>query len=65
MPKDSWWSKDEYEIEQIENDEHHVTYLCGREIDGSWEYAIVDWRYHSPNLRLRFKDGKVLEDSEA
>jgi hypothetical protein len=61
----TWWSEEQYQIMQIENEDTHVTYLCGREVGGSWEYAIVNWRYRVPTLLWWFQDGKILEATDA
>jgi hypothetical protein len=52
----------EFQIARLEPDsQSHVTILYAKEIDGEWEYAIVEWRYKRPTLVLRFKSGQVLE----
>jgi len=57
---DEWWTQEINEINEISNDSFCVKYLCGRETQDGWEYAIVAWRYRIPALKILFKNGKIF-----
>ena len=56
-----WWRDKENEITDIEITDRGVNTLCGRKVNGEWEYALVEWMYNSPKLKIAFKNGKIVE----
>lgn len=63
--KETWWHNNVFKICQHYNEEWGVgnIYMNIRE-DGSYEYALVDWRYQTPSLNKIIHNGKVIYGSE-
>jgi hypothetical protein len=64
MNRNDWWALEEHKIAKLNVDDRHVEFLYGREMDGSWEYAIVSWRHKQPDLRYLFRNGQMIETNE-
>jgi len=59
---DDWWRDPDNEIIDLENTDRAIKTLYARLVDDSWEYAIVWWHYHQPNLQMIIKDGKCFHE---
>ena len=58
-----WWVDKQYCIYDAENTDTYVSDLMGRRHDdGSWEYALVRWRYRIPHTIFIVQNGKLVEE---
>lgn len=61
MVQIEWWKEPDNQVAALENEETHITHLAAREVDGTWEYAIVHWRYTIATLLFTLKDGVAFD----
>lgn len=59
-----WYKDDCNELYVIENDiRSGITKLMGHRLeDGTWEYAVIHWWYHSCTPLVIVRDGKVVRE---
>lgn len=59
-----WWRDKTTEICIFQvplRDGSHVLTLNGRQVEGKWEYAILQWWHKSPTLWLLWKGSEMLK----
>jgi hypothetical protein len=51
-----WWAEQAHNLVQLENTDDYVLRLAGRQVEGTWEYAVVRWRYLVPRCLATYTE---------